>query len=121
MRHKKVFLVSLAVFGLSAGNAFAHESASEFWMGPWHGGMWLFPICGFIMMIFMCVFATLFFCRRRSTSPSFWNPHYRFWNCNSYTKDNINSETAMDILNRRYANGEISKEEYETIKRDINK
>ena len=29
------------------------------------------------------------------------------------------SETAMDILNKRYAKGEISKEEFEQIKKDI--
>jgi len=29
------------------------------------------------------------------------------------------TETALDILKKRYARGEITKEEYETIKRDL--
>ncbi len=31
------------------------------------------------------------------------------------------SETALDILNKRYAKGEISSEEYKTMKEDIEK
>ncbi len=32
----------------------------------------------------------------------------------------LKRESALDILNRRYANGEISKEEYEERKQSIN-
>ncbi|MGC8554072.1 MAG: SHOCT domain-containing protein [Candidatus Acidulodesulfobacterium sp.] len=35
-----------------------------------------------------------------------------------YTKEN-RSESAMDILNKRYAKGEITKEEFERMKKDI--
>lgn len=33
--------------------------------------------------------------------------------------DNTKSESAMDILNKRYAKGEVTKEEYEEMKRNL--
>ncbi len=35
------------------------------------------------------------------------------------TKDFPEDEDALAILNRRYAGGEVSREEYETIKKDL--
>ncbi|HED06786.1 MAG TPA: SHOCT domain-containing protein [Ignavibacteria bacterium] len=32
---------------------------------------------------------------------------------------NTKSESAMDILNKRYAKGEVTKEEYEEMKRNL--
>jgi uncharacterized membrane protein len=40
---------------------------------------------------------------------------------NKYLKNEDEIETAMEILKKRYAKGEISKEEFETIKIDISK
>lgn len=34
-------------------------------------------------------------------------------------KGHANGETALDILKKRYARGEINKDEYETVKKDI--
>jgi putative membrane protein len=38
---------------------------------------------------------------------------------NDYAKHESKEENAVDILNKRYAKGEIGKEEYERIKKEI--
>ncbi len=74
------------------------------------GWWWIIPIAMILM------FALCFFMMRgrmgcmpcgpfsRTSKDSFWNGR---------------SETAKEILDRRYAAGEIGKEEYEDKKRDI--
>ena len=66
----------------------------------WWGGMWIFPL---IMFTIMLVVIYLVFGRGG------WRPPWygaRF-------------ETPMDILKKRYARGEISKEEFERTKKDL--
>lgn len=68
----------------------------------WHGyhgwnGMWPFPI---IMIIIVVIGLYLIF-----------RPKYPM---NSKT-----DETALEILQKRYASGEVSKEEFEQVKKDI--
>jgi len=80
-------------------------------MGPqyfWWGGMWVFPI---IMIVFMIFVLYLVFGRGRSRLP--WQNH---------DKNHVrlrDPETALDILKKRYAKGEITKEEFEQIRSDI--
>jgi putative membrane protein len=57
----------------------------------WHGFWWIFPLFFFVMMIVMCLF--------RSRGGS--------------------SESALNILDKRYASGEIDKQEYEEKKAAI--
>lgn len=71
--------------------------------GPYGGGMWMFfhfffwtlVLVGVILLIVWIVSQT----GRQSGGHS--------------------EESALDILKKRYARGEISKEEYEKIKKDI--
>jgi putative membrane protein len=78
-----------------------HES---FWYWP----MWLFPMFMPIFWIVVIVIA-LFFIFGRSHSPRMI--------CGPGPDQG--EETALDILKKRYAKGEISKDEFEQMKRDI--
>jgi putative membrane protein len=43
----------------------------------------------------------------------------RYWGSRSLPAEPARPETALDILRRRYAAGDLTKEQFETIKRDI--
>ncbi len=74
----------------------------------WWGGMWIFPI---IMLIVMVVVVFLIFGHSNFRPP--WHGYDRFFG------DQGGSETALEILKKRYAKGEITKEEFEQMKKDI--
>jgi putative membrane protein len=76
----------------------------QYWQ--WHT-WWVFPMfmpIFWIVMIGLC----LYFIFGRNRSSRTWVPSRGF-----------EGETALDILKKRYAKGEISKEEFEPMKRDI--
>lgn len=81
------------------------EHAWMWW--PW-GGMWIFPI---VMFVIMLIFFFLFL-GRGGHRPPWCGPggHY---------KESGDSETALEILKKRYAKGEITKEEFDRMKKDI--
>jgi len=70
-------------------------------------GMRMFPMMCVAMMIVMVIACLLFFGQGRSGPP--WAFHI---------EDNT-SETALEILDKRYARGDIGKEEFEQIKQDL--
>ena len=79
------------------------------WTGNfWMGGMWIFPL---VMLVVILLFIFLFF-GRCGFSPS-WYYHYR----DGHPSES--KETPLEILKKRYARGEITKEEFEQIKKDI--
>ena len=74
-------------------------------MGPenfFSSGMWIIPL---VMMI-ICIVAFRFFMVKG-----------RFFGRDQ--SDSSSGENALDILKKRYARGEISKDEFETMKNDI--
>jgi putative membrane protein len=75
--------------------------------------MWIFPLIGCSIMIILCIMMFIFSNRFGGSCFHFPN-HY-----NGNTKNTNKQESALEILDRRYANGDISKEEYEQIKKDI--
>ena len=72
------------------------------WWGPhMFGWMWIFP---FTFMIICLIFLFAFLFR----GPG-W-----FWGHRDHSH-----ETAREILDRRYAGGELTKEQYEEMKRNL--
>ena len=80
------------------------------WQGPWHGAQfwWLFPL----MMLFMfLVFCAIFFFGRRHHWGAPWHMMHGGWSPPTHS--------ALQILNERFARGEIEKDEYEDKKAAI--
>ena len=67
----------------------------------WWGGMWIFPI---ITILFILLVVYLLFGRTGFRPPSAGETH---------------PESPSDILKRRYARGEISKEEFDQMRKDL--
>jgi putative membrane protein len=68
-------------------------------------GMWLWPV----LVIALIIALILFFGRGHS------GRNFR----NSVAGNDQSSETALDVLKKRYARGEITKDEFDQMKRDI--
>lgn len=78
-----------------------------FW--PYHNNWWGFPglifLAGFIFLIVILV--------KNSQNQQSFNSR------NFYHGGNPANESAIDILNKRYAKGEITKEQYNQMKMDM--
>lgn len=69
----------------------------------WGSGMWLFPLIGMSFMLFVVY---MIFGRGN------------FGTCGN-KNSNSDTQSAIEILKQRYAKGEISREEFEQMKKDI--
>lgn len=78
-------------------------------MGPefyWWPSMWLFPIIMPIIMVVLMLTVLYFLFGRGGFRPPLYGPGGE-------------SESALEILKKRYVKGEITKEEFEQMKKDI--
>ncbi len=97
------FIILPLVFGLVVG------WQGEGWgmMGPWmmggFGWMWLMPVL-WIVFLGLIIWAVVAAVRGSGESRS---------------SDSSKAESALEVLKKRYARGEINKEEYEEKKKDL--
>jgi len=77
----------------------------------WMWGMgetWMFPM---IMFVILIIFLFVFIGRWSNRPP--WR------GSGGHHRESGESETALEILKKRYAKGEITKEEFEQMKKDV--
>jgi len=73
----------------------------------WWGTMWVFPVAMPVVVLLALILCLYLIFGRRGAKP--------FEGAQSVR----NADTALDILKKRYAGGEITRQEYEQIKKDI--
>ena len=109
---------------ITATSSFAEDQAVPQpppWPGwqtmHWHGFWWIFPLLFFVMMIVMCLLMM-----RRGCTGCMWRgrkmdgPEAR--DAMKWSGGDA-SESALNILDKRYASGEIDRQEYEEKKAAI--
>ena len=119
--HITVWLYLALLNLITVSSSFAADQGSpQSYPGPgWHpmhgfGFWWIFPLIFIVLMVVMCVFMM-----RGGGMGCMWRDRHRG---SPESRDLLkrsageSSESALDILDKRYASGEIDKQEYEEKK-----
>ena len=80
----------------------------------WWNGWWMFPFGMPILMLLILAVVLYILFGGRGYGPSRWPDSDRS------SPNSGNSESAIEILRKRYAKGEIKQEEFEQMKKDLN-
>jgi putative membrane protein len=78
----------------------------------WWGPMWFFPMLMPVILLVALVFCLYFMFGRGGFRPPGHNTDRPY-------SHGGEGESALEILKKRYARGEITKEEFEQMRRDI--
>jgi len=110
----------LAIFAFAlCAPALASAQQEQYWPGPWHlwsggwGFWWVFPLLMCLFMIAVCVGVFLMMFRGGGHASHGWMPRPMTGPWGDPT------HSALQILNERFAKGEIQKQEYEDKKTAI--
>lgn len=80
----------------------------EYFCGGW---MWIFPVTAMIVCFAVMLVMVFGIFGRGFRAP--WQGSGR------YRDESLGKESALDFLKKRYAKGEISRDEFEQMKKDI--
>ena len=105
---KKLLLLLLTIVLMWPSGAFANGNDNcpmdgwRYMMSFWHGGMFMWIL--FLVIIVVAIYLILQSTKSSESGSSF---------------KEVPRGTAIDILKKRYAEGEIIKEEFERMKKDL--
>jgi putative membrane protein len=125
MKTKRSAFHTMALFALfNPWLVFAQQTQQPPWNcpGPWHmwGGGWGFGWIFPMIMLFLIVLAVLSVVRMLGGGHHRWGPPWhmtdRAWGAHVWSDP---TSSALQILNERFARGEIQKTEYEEKKATI--